>query len=53
MGLFDTFDHAALPLDVKAAQGGVVQGYASLFGETDTGGDMVMQGASFASAIMS
>lgn len=45
MGMLDTFDHVAMPLDVKAARDGVLQGYASLFGETDTGGDMVMAGA--------
>ena len=38
-------DHGALPLDMKAAASGVIQGYASLFGQIDTGGDVVMPGA--------
>lgn len=46
MGLHDAiFDHEALPLDLKAAATGVIQGYASLFGQLDTGGDIVMPGA--------
>ena len=46
MGLHDTtFEHGALPLDMKAAASGIVQGYASLFGELDNGGDVVMPGA--------
>jgi HK97 family phage prohead protease len=38
-------DHGALPLDMKAAATGISQGYASLYGQMDTGGDMVAPGA--------
>lgn len=34
-----------LPLEWKATPEGVVEGYASLFGEADQGGDVVMAGA--------
>lgn len=46
MGLYEPiFDHMALPFDKKAAAAGVIQGYASLFGQQDQGGDVVMPGA--------
>lgn len=46
MGLHDgIYDHGAMPLDMKAAATGVIQGYASLFGELDNGGDIVVRGA--------
>lgn len=46
MGLQEPIlDRKALPLDKKAAAAGVIQGYASLFGELDTGGDVVEPGA--------
>ncbi len=35
----------AVALDLKAVSEGVIQGYASLFGEKDQGGDVVMPGA--------
>lgn len=42
----------ALALDVKAAADGVIEGYASFFGDEDKGGDVVMQGA-FAKSLAS
>jgi HK97 family phage prohead protease len=38
-------DHGALPLDIKAAASGIIQGYASLYGQIDNGGDVVAPGA--------
>lgn len=38
-------EHKARPLDLKSFEDGVISGYASIFGEVDTGGDMVMPGA--------
>lgn len=46
MGLFEPISgYMALPFDKKAAAAGVIQGYASLFGQQDQGGDVVMPGA--------
>lgn len=46
MGLYEPMlGHMALPFDKKAAAAGVIQGYASLFGQEDQGGDVVMPGA--------
>jgi len=50
MGIHEgLFAHGALPLDKKAAESGIIQGYASLFGELDNGGDVVVAGAYTAS----
>lgn len=40
-----TFERKAIPFEVKADSEGRVEGYASRFGETDLGGDMVEKGA--------
>lgn len=42
----------AVALDVKAAADGMIEGYASFFGDEDQGGDVVMQGA-FAKSLAS
>lgn len=42
-------DFKAVRLDHKSVKDGVIEGYASLFGEVDTGGDIVQRGAFAAS----
>jgi uncharacterized protein len=41
----EVFQGKAVALQVKASPEGIIEGYASLFGEQDTGGDVVMAGA--------
>ena len=45
MELLETLEGKAVSLDFKASPEGVVEGYASLFGEVDQGGDTVVAGA--------
>lgn len=45
MELHDILEGKAVALDFKASSDGYVEGYASLFGEVDLGGDMVVAGA--------
>jgi len=41
----DALIRKTFPLEFKAVSGGAIEGYASLFGETDKGGDSVTKGA--------
>lgn len=45
MELHEAFEGKAVALEFKASPEGVVEGYASLFGEVDQGGDTVVPGA--------
>lgn len=40
-----TLDHKTMHFEVKAGDGGSIEGYASVFGEVDKGGDEVAPGA--------
>lgn len=41
----DRLERKTLPMEFKSVSGGMIEGYASLFGQTDKGGDQIVKGA--------
>jgi len=43
--MVDQLERKTVPIEIKSISGGAIEGYASLFGQTDQGGDQIVKGA--------